>query len=100
MRGLSPETDGKGKKSAWRLGGNGSKWVPYSDFEVNHFLGKSAHIIIEAEPVFARLLRRKYKIPLAFLLGVHDDLVAGAHNAVVDIEGTARLDLNSPNQTC
>lgn len=98
MCGVGLETDGKGKKRAWGLEGNESKWVPYRNFEVNHLLGKSAHIIIEAEPVFARLLRRKHKISLAFLLGVHNDLVPGAHNAVVDIEGTARLDLDSPNQ--
>lgn len=70
-----------------------AKRESYSDFEIHHLLGKSAHIIVKAEPIFTRLLGREHKIPLSFLLGVHDDLVPGAHNIVVDIKGTTRLDL-------
>lgn len=73
---------------------------PYCDFEVYHLLGKSTHIIIEAESVFPRVLCCKHKIALTFLLGVHNDLVARAHNAIVDIKRTTRLDLKSQKQTC
>ena len=87
---------GKGRRMKPQgFGERGRKGEPYSDFKINHLLGKSTHIIIEAEAVFACLLRCKHKISLAFFLGVHNDLVTGAHDAVVDVEGTARLDLKS-----
>ena len=65
----------------------------YCDLEIHHLVGICRHLIAETEPVFPLGLRREDKIPLPFLLSLHDFLVIGAYHMVVDIEGPARLDL-------
>jgi hypothetical protein len=60
--------------------------VTYSNLKVYHLLGKGAHLIVEAEPVFSRIIRREYEIALALLRSIKDDLVRRANDRVVDIE--------------
>lgn len=69
----------------------------YRDLEIDNLLRKSRHIIVEAEPVLANALGREHKIALSFLGAIQDHLFAGSDNGVVDIEGTAGLDLQSQN---
>ena len=61
----------------------------YSYLKVYHLLNESAHLIVEAEPVFSLLFRGKDKVTLTFLLALHDNPVTGPHNTVVNIEGAA-----------
>ena len=66
----------------------------YSDFEVHEFLGEGTHFVIEAESVFARLAGREDEVALSLFLSVHDDLIIGAHDLVVDIERSSCLNLD------
>jgi hypothetical protein len=61
------------------------------NLKVHKLLGEGAHLIIEAELVFANLVRCEDEIALPLLLPVHDDFVVGAGNLVVHIKGAARL---------
>lgn len=74
------------------LGSEGCKGT-YSDFEIHGFLGKGAHIVVKAEPEFAGLFRGEDEIPLALLGGFHDCFFVGPYDAIVNVKGTARLDL-------
>ena len=65
----------------------------YGDLEIDHLLGKRAHLIVEAEAVFAHVKRCEDKIALSLLGAVEDDFVCGADNRVVDIERASRLHL-------
>ena len=65
----------------------------YGNFEINEFLGESAHLIVEAEAVFAWLGGCEYEIPLTLLGSVHYYSVIGPSNFVVDVEGSSCLDL-------
>ena len=58
----------------------------YRDFEINHLLNPSAHLVVEAKPVFPWLFRREDEIPLALLGAFHDGPVIGANHAVIDVE--------------
>jgi hypothetical protein len=52
-------------------------------------------LIVEAESVFARLASCEDKVALSLLLSIHDDLLVGAHNLVIDVERSSCLDLQS-----
>jgi hypothetical protein len=52
----------------------------YSNLEVHHLLCKSAHLVVEAEPVFADIVRREDKVALSLLCAVEDDLFCGTGN--------------------
>lgn len=65
----------------------------YRNLEIHHLLCKSAHLIVEAESVFALLFRREDEVALSFFLTFHDNLVIGTDHAVIDIERAASLDL-------
>jgi hypothetical protein len=58
----------------------------YSNLKVHHLLGEGAHLIVEAEPVFSRIVRGEHEIALSLLRSIHDDLVRRSDNRVVDIE--------------
>lgn len=65
----------------------------YSDLKVHHLLRKRAHLIVEAEPVFANVIRRKHKVTLALLGAIENDFISRADDRVIYVERTARLDL-------
>lgn len=63
----------------------------YSDFKINELLSKSAHLVVEAETVLADLVGCEYKVALALLCAVEDDLLLAAigartDNRVVDVK--------------
>ena len=58
----------------------------YSNLKIDQLLGKRRHLVIEAESVLAQLLRSEDKVALPLLLPVHDDLLAGSDDGVVDIK--------------
>ena len=60
--------------------------LAYGDLKIHHLFGVGAHLIVEAELVFARFFRRKDGIDLSLLVVVHYDIAAGALDAVVDVE--------------
>lgn len=65
-----------------------------SNLEVDVFLSEGAHLVVEAEGVFADLVCGKDEVALSLLLAVHNNLAIGAFNNVVDIERTTGLDLH------
>ena len=65
----------------------------YRNLEIHDLLSKGRHVIVEAEPVLSNTLGSEHKVALSLLGAVEDNLFAGADNGVIDIEGTARLDL-------
>lgn len=75
--------------ASWEIGRAGT----YGDLEIDHLLGESAHLIVEAEAVFAHVKRCEDKIALSLLGAVENDFVCGADNRVVDIERASGLHL-------
>ena len=67
----------------------------YRDLEVHRLLRKGAHLVVEAEAVFARVVGREDEVTLALFGAVEDHLLVGARDGVVDVERAARLDLQS-----
>lgn len=65
----------------------------YSDFEVDHFVCESGHLVVEAYAVFSHVLCCEDKVSLSFFLACHDLLVIRSYHLVVDVEGAARLNL-------
>lgn len=65
----------------------------YSYFEVHHFLGKSRHLIVEAEAVFSHCVCREHIVCLTLFGSIEYYSVVWPNHAVVDIEGSARLNL-------
>jgi len=70
-----------------------SAGITYSNLEINHLLGKSRHLIVEAERVFAVALGREDVVTLSFLCTIQDDLAAWCSHGIVNIEGATRLNL-------
>jgi hypothetical protein len=66
----------------------------YSDFKIDKLLRECAHLIIEAESVFARLARGEDEVALSLLFAIQDDLVPRSHNLVINIEGASCLNLS------
>lgn len=65
----------------------------YSDLKIDNFIGDGAHLIIEAEAVFADFVSREDKVALSLFVAFHDPFLVRAVDAVVDVEGAAGLDL-------
>lgn len=65
----------------------------HRNLEVDEFLRKCTHFIVEAELVFANLVCGEDKVSLPLLLAVHDILAVRSSNLIIDIEGTAGLHL-------
>jgi hypothetical protein len=65
---------------------NAVRGCTYGNFEIDHLLCESAHLVVEAETVFSHIIGREYEIALSLLGSVEDDLVCGTDNRVVDIE--------------
>lgn len=77
-------------------GGEEERWgeeSTYGNFEIDQLLRKRAHLVIKTKPVLPCLRSRKHEIPLPLLLVLHDDFLVRAHDAIIDIERAARLDL-------
>ena len=65
----------------------------YSNLKVHHLIRECRHLVVEAYPVLARILRRKDKVSLSFFFSTHDLLVIRSHHLVIDVKGAARLNL-------
>lgn len=66
----------------------------YSNLKVDEFIGKSAHLVVEAERVLSGRLCSEDEVALSFLLAADDDLAIRTLDNVIDIERTTRLDLH------
>jgi hypothetical protein len=64
----------------------------HSNLKIHHLLRKSAHLVIEAEPILAGHSRRKHEVALSFFGTVQYNLLVRADDRVVDVEGAAGLD--------
>lgn len=71
----------------------------YGDLEIDDFLRERAHLVVEAESIFSCVGGGEYKVALALFLVLHDYLLVWADHAVVDVEGAARLNLNSERRS-
>lgn len=58
----------------------------YSDLKIDKLLGICAHLVVEAEFVFSWLRSSENKIALSLLFTLHDYLVPGTDNLVIDIK--------------
>jgi hypothetical protein len=74
--------------------GEGVGGFPYRDLEIDHLLCESRHLVVEAEAVFAFVVRREDEIALALLRPVQYRLLIGAYDGEVDIKGASGLDLS------
>jgi hypothetical protein len=63
--------------------------MAYRNFKVNKLVGKRAHLVVEAEFVFATVVRREDEVALPLLLPIHNDLAARARHLIVNVEGAA-----------
>lgn len=63
--------------------------IAHRDLEVHHLVGVRAHLVVEAELVFTRLLCCKDGIHLTLLAILHYDVVAGAPDAIIHVERSA-----------
>jgi len=61
----------------------------YGDLEIDHLLDPGAHLVVEAEAIFALLFRCEHKVALALFRALHYYPVIGANYAVIDVEGAA-----------
>lgn len=77
---------------SWLCLARGAK-VTDSNLEIDVFLGESAHIVIEAEGVFADLLGGEDEVALSLFLAIHDNLTIGTLDGIVDIKRTTGLNL-------
>jgi hypothetical protein len=76
------------------LGGElGAGFVLDSNLEVDVLLGKSTHLVVEAEGVVADDVGGEDEVALSLLFTIQNNLAIGTLNNVVDIERTTRLDL-------
>lgn len=96
--GLAPCREGSWARCSFstldRLAGFGaSRGSTYGNLEINQFLRKRRHLVVEAEAVFTDGLRGEDEIALALLCVLHDDLLARSDDGVIDIERAAGLDL-------
>lgn len=71
----------------------------YRDLKIHHLVRKCRHLVVEAEPVLARVLRREDKVPLSFFLAIHDFPVIRSYDLIINIEGAAGLDLVETDQS-
>ena len=67
----------------------------HHDVEIDELLGERAHVILEAEGVFADMVGSEDVVTLALAYAVEENLVVGILHLVVDIEGASSLDLYS-----
>lgn len=74
-----------------------SLFPAYGNFKVDKLLRKRAHLVVEAEAVDPRIIRRKHKVALALLLPRHNHSPIGPHGFIVHVERAAGLDLQSAN---
>ena len=65
----------------------------YRNLEINQFLCKCAHLIIETESIFALIFCCKDKIALPLLGALHYCSFVGTNHAVVNVERASRLNL-------
>ena len=63
----------------------------YCDLKVDELLCPGTHLIVEAEAIFAHIIRREHKVTLFFLLALHDGAFLRSNDFIVHIEGATRL---------
>jgi hypothetical protein len=59
-----------------------------SNLEIDKFLRKCAHLVVEAERVLPDQLRSEDKVALSLFFALQDDLSTGTFDEVVDIKRT------------
>lgn len=67
--------------------------LPYRYLKIHCLLGKCAHLVVEAKPIFSSLFRREDGVHLSLLHGTHDIFVVRPRHIVFNVEGAARLNL-------
>jgi hypothetical protein len=70
----------------------------YGNLKIHKLVRERAHFIVEAELVFAALVRGEDKVALPLFLAVHHHLAPWPGDLVVNIEGAARLYLIEKSQ--
>ena len=65
----------------------------HRDFEIDRLIANGAHLVIETELIFAGFVGREDEISLTLFRAIEDDFTGGREDLVVDVEGTASLDL-------
>lgn len=65
----------------------------HCDLEVHDLLGERAHLIVEAESVFADIVGGEDKVSLPLLIAFYDLVFVGADDFVIYVEGTSGLNL-------
>lgn len=65
----------------------------YRNLEIHHFIRDGAHLIIEAEAVFAHFIGSEDKVALPLFFAFHNPFLVRSVDAIVDIEGAAGLHL-------
>lgn len=65
----------------------------YRDLKIHRLFRKCTHIVVETEPIFARLSRREHKVPLPLFGGFHDNFAVGGDDIVVKVKRPAGLNL-------
>jgi len=69
----------------------------YGNLKVHKFLSKCAHLVVEAESVFARVGCCEDEVALSLLLPIHNDLVIRSNYLIIDVERSSSLDLFTIN---
>lgn len=52
----------------------------YRNLKVDHLLGECAHLVVEAEAVLARVVRREDEVALSLFYAIENDLVCGSND--------------------
>ena len=72
----------------------------HCQFEINHLIRHSAHVVVEARPVLSYFRGRKDEIALPLFLAFHNHPVLWADHFIIHIERAAGLDLERGRSVC
>ena len=68
--------------------------LQYRYLKIHRLLGKRAHLVVEAEPIFSSLFRRENRVHLSLLRGTHNVSVVRPCHIIFNVERAARLNLD------
>ena len=86
--------------SVWRKDERRGHWargIAYRYLEVDEFLRKGTHPIVEAELVLSFSTSSEHEVALSLFLPIQYNLLVRPCNLVIDIKGSASLHLFHPN---